>query len=92
VIAVLKPFKFYLYKFKLFLYKILGRDLYRELIIFYCIDVTDQYEHDVNESFYYVEYYHAGRIQKKYIKFSGEYSVNPIVRELQKYCREKGKK
>lgn len=59
-----------------------------EFMVLSCRDVTEEFYHKENERIYRVEYHKRGKPYVRYISFSGEYSPNPEIRALQKYCVE----
>jgi len=62
-----------------------------KFMILNCIDITEYSFHRENERIYHVKYYKKGKINGRDISFSGEYSKDPEIRALQKYCVERVK-
>jgi hypothetical protein len=67
-----------------------------EIMVIDCKDVTDEYEVNKNERIFRVKYVKFPRKGKpiryiRYIRFTGEYSENPEIALLQKYCVERVK-
>jgi len=73
---------------------ILARLKRREgIVILDCEDVTSEYENvSENERIFYVRYVKLSKegsaFYMRYIRFTGEYSENPEIAMLQKYCIE----
>jgi hypothetical protein len=70
---------------KLLLYRLLGV----ELGVLECVDITDYFAGEPGERFYIVEYYYRGVPLSRVVKFSGEWSEDPVTRRLQEHCVER---